>query len=713
MKFVFLFLIPLSFLSAQGASESLFSDLERLDEINKKVYDALPLPVNYLLQGGYFTMPSARTYKAGLVSFQFSYSPPYRMWNLGLQFFNRIETTGNYWIYQGMIDQNFGSQGFGEIAERAANAKFILLRPEDGIEILPDFAFGWNDFMGTQGFHSFYAVATKEWLDANLEATFGWGKGRIHGFFGGVAWSPWRHSKYFWKGLMGVAEYDANDYEHHDKEHAHGRVVSNRINAGVQLRLFDLFQLSFSSLRGEEWAGSIAMQYNLGKTKGLYPKFLDPKPYKSPVDTEPLGLQREDLVFAQELAYAFKEQGFDLYTLRRVPREGGRDHLWLKLMNVRYWEEEKVRKRVESVLSALQPSNIDVSTVVIEVEGIPVHEYNFRRADLTRYRAGRLGEKEFSVIAPMAEVKAPPGKYDSSLLYQRKKPIWILTFRPWAKTFFGSSTGKFKYEVGLALGPEGYLFDEIYYNLQGSYTIQSSVQNMKDCDVLNPSKLINVRTDTIRYNQANSFHIDNAYLQKSWNLGRGLFSRLAVGYFEMAYAGVAVESLYFPVQQNWAIGAEVATVLKRSYSGMGFQHKVRKITSEGCKYFPYVGLQYFVDFYYEYKPLSLDFKTMVGQFLARDKGIRMEFGRTFDSGIRFGLWYAFTNGNDVINAKRYYDKGFSVSMPLDIFLNQSSRTRIGYSMAAWLRDIDAVAMTGRQLYPTIYWERYQSHAQTK
>jgi len=45
-------------------------------------------------------------------------------------------------------------------------------------------------------------------------------------------------------------------------------------------------------------------------------------------------------------------------------------------------------------------------------------------------------------------------------------------------------------------------------------------------------------------------------------------------------------------------------------------------------------------------------------------------------------------------------------MPLDIFMNRSSRTRIGYSMAAWLRDIDARAATGNRLYPTMYDERY-------
>ena len=63
-------------------------------------------------------------------------------------------------------------------------------------------------------------------------------------------------------------------------------------------------------------------------------------------------------------------------------------------------------------------------------------------------------------------------------------------------------------------------------------------------------------------------------------MGRGWFSRLAAGYFEVAYAGIAAEALYYPVQSNWAIGFELAGFRKRSYFGMGFQG-VRKLTEKG------------------------------------------------------------------------------------------------------------------------------------
>jgi len=713
-RLCFFLLIPLFFMGEEASlgldssATNLFRDLELVEKINRQIHDSLPLMINYQLQGGYFTMPSARTFPSGMLGLGFSYVPPYRIWDLGFQLFDHVEITGNYWVYHGITEANFGRFGFGDDAERAVNLKAILLRKQDGFPFLPDFALGLNDFLGSCRFSSFYVVATQEFLRYNLEATLGWGRGRIKGFYGGLAWTPFRHAKYFWKNLIFAAEYDANDYRKHSAEHAGGRSVKSRINAGVQLKLWDVLSFTASSLRGETWAASGAFHYNFGTSSGFFPKIYDPPVYTAPVDKEPLGALRSKGVLAEELAYAFKDQGFDLYTLYVVPSEKGNDHLWMKIINVRYREEDDVRERIERVLSALSPTNITVITAVVEADGVPTHEYRFATRDLQRYAAGKIGEQEIKVIAPMLEAASPPNAYEANLVYQRKKPIWMLTFRPWLRTFFGSSRGKLKYETGFSLGPEGYLFDQIYYSLYGSYTIKSSMQNIGDRDRANPSRIINVRTDALKYNQSSSFHVDQAFLQKSWNWGGGWFSRLAVGYFETAYAGVATETLYYPVNFNWALGFQASTLWKRAYYGLGFQ-KVRQLTDAGDQFFPYTGLQYFVDFYYQYKPYNLDFKVSVGQFLARDKGIRIEGSRTFLSGLRVGLWYTLTNGQDVVNNHRYYDKGFFISCPLDFFMNQSSRTRIGYSMSAWLRDVGAQAATGKPLYPTLYWERYNTH----
>lgn len=689
----------------EDSCSQLLRDLEIVSQIDKEINDELPVLFNYQMQGGYFTMPSARMAKSGTIGFGFSYLPPYRVYSLMFQFFDRLELSGNYWIYHGIKEPNFRHLGFGDDAERAGNIKFSLLRKSDGIPSLPEFVIGVNDFIGTKRFHSFYAAATQTFNNLNLELTLGYGIGRIKGWFAGGAWTPFR-SIPFLDGLTLIAEYDANNYKHHAKEHKKGRDVKCRINAGFQFTFFDYFHVAASTLRGKDVAASASITYNLGQTKGFLPKTKDPCPYKAPIDTQAIGELRSQEEMAQELAYAFQEQGLDVYEIVLVPKPMAKDSLWIKIINVRYREEAVVRSRVEAVLSLLTPSNIEDVTVVMEADGVKVHEYKFRKDELKRYRLGQIGEKELQVIAPLREATPKPGDYDSARLYRRHKSIWILTFRPAFRSYFGSATGKFKYDVGFVLNPEGYLFDEIYYNVSASYTVSSSAYSISSCDRLNPSQIINVRSDSIHYHTSNSFQLDNAYLQKSWNLGQGWFTRLAAGYFETAYAGIAWEALFYPVYANWAIGFEAATLLKRKYSGLGLTTKIRRFKGFCPSYVHYVGVQYFVDFYYQYKPLSLDFTVSIGQFLAKDKGIRLEMGRTFESGLRVGFWYTFTNGNDVVNHDRYFDKGFSITMPLDFFLQKSSRTRVGYAMAAWLRDVGGIAKTGKDLYRTIFWERY-------
>jgi hypothetical protein len=102
----------------------------------------------------------------------------------------------------------------------------------------------------------------------------------------------------------------------------------------------------------------------------------------------------------------------------------------------------------------------------------------------------------------------------------------------------------------------------------------------------------------------------------------------------------------------------------------------------------------------------LTFKTSLGQFLAKDKGLKLEIVRYFKSGFEVSTWITFTNKFDKVNNKRYFDKGFAVSVPLDIFLNKSSKKRIVFKISEWLRDVGAKARNGKDLYPIIHDERY-------
>lgn len=687
--------------------DALFRDLQLVDKINKEVNDQLPFFYNYSLIGGYFNMPSGRMPKAGMIGVGGSYVPPYTVYGVNFQVLDRIELSANYRIYNGVLEGNFGHEGFGDDAERIGNIKVGILTPQDGFPILPTIAFGADDFIGTKRFNSQYVVMTKQFLDSNFECTLGWGRKRIKGFFGGAAWSPFRNTKIpILKGISFLAEYDATDYKKHPFEHPKGREVKSRINAGVAFVGWDALQLAVSSVRGTDVAASGSLRYPIGTTHGLFPKVDDPSTYKSPVDTEPIGTHRLEEEFVQELTYALSDQGLDLYTaFLQIDAEGGKT-LWLKIVNNRYREERVVRDRVEHVLAAVTPSNIKSAIVVIEADAVPCQAYYFRTEDLLKWRLGQISDFEMQTVGAIKDPPKKPSDYDAALLFQRKKPIWTFTILPRLLTFFGSSSGKFKYNLSAVAYPEGYIFDEVYYRFTLSYALTSSMSGLGSPDRYNPSKLPNVRTDSMKYFQTNSFSVEQAFLQKSWSFGKGWYYRLATGYFEPAYGGGAMELLYYPVGSNLAIGLEFATVMKRDYHGVKFSNKVREYHDGKLRYIPFVGIQYFLDLYYDFKPLNMDLLITAGQFLAKDKGARFEIGRYFKSGLRFALWYTVTNGHDHVNGHTYYDKGFIFSMPLDMFLKQSSRTYLSYAMSAWLRDVGARASTGKQLYWTLEKERY-------
>ena len=687
--------------------DSIFRDLELVKKIDQGLKDELPFFYNYSMMGGYFTMPSARMAKTGTLAAGFSYLPPYQIYGVNFQVFDRIELSANYRIYEGIIEQNFGHEGFGDDAERIGNVKLGVLMPQDGYHYLPQVAIGLEDFLGTKRFNSQYIVVTKQFLDWNLECTLGWGRKRIQGFFGGAAWTPLRRTQIpILKDISFLAEYDATDYKKHIHEHPSGRKVKSRINAGISFVGWDALQLSVSSIRGTDIAAMASLRYPLGTTEGIFPKVDDAITYNSPVDTEPLGILRTEQDLAQEIAFAFSDQGLDLYKAFFTYDEKGNKELWLKIVNNRYREERIVRDRMQHVLAALTPSDVDTIVVVLEADAVPCQTYRFRNEDLQRWRRAQISDFELEALSPMKDTPSEPNAYDTALIFQRRKPIWTFTLRPRLLTFFGSTKGKFKYNLSAVACQQGYLFDEIFYTLQGSYAIKSSFAGIGGKDRNNPSKLPNVRTDTLKYFQTNSFSLEQAYLQKSWNLKKGWFYRIAAGYFEPAYGGVATEFLYYPAQSNWAVGLEYATVWKRHYHGIKFTGTVGEFKDGRQRQIPFVGIQYFLDFYYDFKPLNMDLVINIGQFLAKDFGVRTEIGRYFKSGLRFALWCTVTNGNDHVNGKKYFDKGFSFLIPLDVFLKQSSRSYIGYVMSAWLRDVGARAATGKRLYWTLEESRY-------
>ncbi len=688
-------------------ASALFRDLQEIKTIDTKITQLPPIVYNTSLIVGCINMPSARVADTGATAISFSYLPPYHVYSFNFQMFGHVELVGNYRVYKGILEQGFGKAGFGDDADRGANVKFVLYKEREGLRYLPSFAIGFEDFYGSQRFKSFYVAATKTFLNPSIELTLGWGKGRLKGFYGTMSWTPFRHFDVsIFNETSILLEYDAYNYRSHQYEHPKGRDVSFPVNIGISFNVFDLLQLKVSTLRGKELAAQASLTYNFGTSKGIFPKTQNPNFYTAPVNVEPLGYLREEKDFAKEIAIALCSQGLPLYKIYLQYNEKGEKTLWMKIANSRYRLEHELKERIQFLLSSLMPNNIYSTVVVVESDGIPTQAYFFLTSSLKKFLSQKISEEELSVLSPMVEALDEPDVFDRTLLYRRRKDTWMLTLRPRLLTFFGSTTGKIKYSIGFVGGPEGYLFDSIYYKCQGAYNISSSMSTVGDRDVYNTSQLPMVRSDSLKYLSSQTLQLEQLYLQKGYNLSKGWYARWGLGYFEQAYGGVSLEMLYYPVSSNFAFGIEGAGVLKRNYRGLGFTTKVKKYNIDTTyQYVHFLGYQYFFDLYYQYAPWNVDCKVSLGSFLARDKGVSFELSRYYPSGMRFSIWYTITTAKDMVNGKRYNDKGIAFYIPFDLFLKKSSRTMLGYAMSEWLRDVGARSATGKRLYPTINIER--------
>jgi hypothetical protein len=698
--FCLILLFPL-FLAAD-----LTDDLELCDRIDRSLARHVTPYYNFTLQGGYLNMPSARMGVEGEIGAGYSSVPPYRNWNVRVQLFENLEVTANYRIFNGILDPVFGHMGFGEFSDKGANLKFALLRPEDSDYSLPGIAIGFDDFLGTCSFTSKYIVATQVFERFNAELSIGYGVDRIDKWFGGGSWMPFGH----WscsplRDICLTCEYDAIDYKNSEAEpHPDGRSQSSKWNFGAKYRMWDLIDFTAAYIRGEEYAFALSAGYNFGYSKGFVPKIDDPAPYCFPRNTEPVGYLRPEQVASAELCCALSEQGFSVLKASLEFDECGGDILRIHVINCKWLFERQVRCRLNQILAHLTPNNIDEVRVVMESQGFAIDEFRFYGCFLRMYNECRLSDVELNLLTPRCNVSYPD-PCRTRRLFSKNRSLFDFSISPKVHSFFGSTSGKFKYALGVSVGACGYLPWDIYYQTQLSYIAASSLGNVLGVDYLNPSQIINVHTDIVCYYSQRTVTVDQLYLQKSMNIKGGLYGRVAAGYFAQNYGGGALEFLFYPADQPWAIGVEASLLGKRTLTGLGFTNEIRKFVGLMPTYVPFTGYQYYLDLYYDFKDLQLDVRVSAGKFMAHDNGVRTLVERYFDNGMRLVAWYTWTDGNDIVNGSPYHDKGVGFSLPLDFFYTHSCKKRWNYAMSAWLRDVGYRAPTGHRLYDMIHSER--------
>lgn len=93
-----------------------------------------------------------------------------------------------------------------------------------------------------------------------------------------------------------------------------------------------------------------------------------------------------------------------------------------------------------------------------------------------------------------------------------------------------------------------------------------------------------------------------------------------------------------------------------------------------------------VGVYYELPFWNLNGSVRAGRYLAKDWGATFELSREFDSGIRAGVFATVTDVSAAEFGEGSFDKGFFLSIPLDIYSTRPTKTRFGLTYRPVTRD---------------------------
>jgi hypothetical protein len=627
---------------------------------------------------GLIQMPTARHNEAGSFSLNYQDSQEYRFWSASLQLFPWMETTMRYTDVRTRLYSEFpGFSGDQTLKDKGIDAKFRLWQES---EFLPDVSAGFRDFGGTGFFESEFIAASKRIGPFDLHLGLGFGylgrKGNITNpfcdikdsfclrptgyngrggqidyqrFFKGPA-SLYGGIEYQtpWSPLRLKLEYDGNNYK---QDRAGVLAQDSDYNFAAVYSVNEAFDLNLNYQRGNTFGFGVNYKMNFNTVNQLK---LDPAPMEIPAA---LPVAADTLDKAQLRRDLYNNAGFIVnnYVLKD-------NEILLKGTQVAYREEDIAIDRIGRVLANHLPQSIKTYRVVIISADMPLVETVI---DAEKFISAARYE------TPDADVKqsyqrVEPKIQDENWAVERKdsgfgygtEVFWIQTF--------GSPERFYMYQGGI--------FASGSYQFNPNFSLQSTakINLLTNFDEFNfkvdnqNTGVPRVRTFIREYVTRSDVTMDNVYGHWKDQLAEDWYGQAYAGYLETMYGGVGGEILYKPLDSSLAVGFDLNYVRQRDYD------------SE-VAFFDYKTLTGHLSFYW--KPAMLD-DTLItasfGQYLAKDKGVTIDFAKRFDSGIIVGAYAAITDMSAAEYGEGSFTKGFYVSIPIDLvsFFSDTGRGRI-------------------------------------
>ncbi|MGP9801352.1 YjbH domain-containing protein [Rheinheimera sp. NSM] len=627
---------------------------------------------------GLIQTPTARMAPAGDLSINYTDNEEYRLWSVSIQLFDWMESTVRYTDVRTRLysdDPNFS--GDQTLKDKGIDVKFRLLQEST---YLPQVSVGFRDFGGTGFFESEFITLSKRWGNVDFHLGMGWGylgnaantsnpfceikdsfcsrPGGFGGqggkidydqFFKGPA-SLFAGIEYQtpWQPLRLKLEYEGNDYKN---DRAGDLVQDSAWNIGAVYR-WGNFNFDLNYQRGNTLGFGVHYNMNLHTASQIKVK---PAPRIIPDDISAQQYQPDGLAEA-----LYSEAGFVLRG-----RHYSDNEFTIYGSQVGYRDFDEAVERIGRILATELPDTVEryrivnysghlpmVETVVDADKFIRAARYDSLNTDIKSTYVRQQPE-----AATMAQAKIP----GYSGFYTGLETFWIQSF--------GSPEAFYMYQGGVFLSGGYQLARNVSINATAKVTLLENFDKFNFKVDNQNTPLPRVRSYIREYVTGRTVSMENLFISWQDELVSDWYAQAYGGYLETMYGGVGGEVLYRPVDSNFAVGLDVNYVQQRSFEN-------------DVDFFDYKTLTGHLNVYWqpEFLPdTRLTFN--IGRFLAKDKGVNIDFAKRFDSGIIVGAYAAITNVSSADYGEGSFTKGFYLSIPFDLF---SLRPSTGRGTLPWV-----------------------------
>ena len=645
---------------------------------------------------GLWQTPSARMADDGEAALTASHVEPYDRYNVSLQPLPWLE---GIFRYTAVSNRMYGPQSLSGNQSYKDKSIDVKLRLWTESHYLPDFSVGARDIGGTGLFSGEYVVMNKRFgaFDASLGMGWGYvgGRGDIKNplsvisdkfdlrpggqsgtgkfssnryfrgpaaVFGGVSYqTPWH-----W--LVLKAEYDGNNYRHEPKNN--NQRQDSPFNFGAVFRPNRNVDLSVALERGNTVMFGLTLHTNLARSAGPA-KLLDPAaPKRNALSASATPEQVDWASVARTLR---DNAGIQVSSITRRGSE-----LIVKGEQKDYFYSAKGVGRAARVLDNALGPGIDWFTVVSQQQGLSATE-----TSINRQRFGQLLEHDISLrdFRQSVEQNAPASRREE-LLYRGPLKRVDQSFALAYAQNLGGPDAFLLYQIAAVYSIDFYFTRNVWWSGLASVDLFDNYDKFK-YDA--PSELPRVRTDVRKYITSSTVTMPIFQLTGTRQLGQDLYGMAYGGMLESMFGGVGGEVLYRPFGERWAIGSNINWVKQRGYDQDFSFRSYKVVTGHVTGYF------------------NLGYKDVLvalsaGRYLAGDWGATLDVSREFRNGVRMGAYATKTNVSAQQFGEGSFDKGIYVSIPFDLILPRSTRTRATFVWDPLIRDGGAMLNRRYSLY---------------